>query len=189
MERKSALTKIRRMAINAVMTAVYIVLSTYLAINMGGLKLTFEALPVVLCAVIFGPVDAMAVGFLGELLNQMLTYGFTPTTLLWILPIVARGLIIGMCVAAMKKKQGLSGFLQPRNYISFLIISIAASLIHSLLNTAAFYVDSKMLGYYSYHSVFGLLLVRLLGGILSAVIMSMVTVPLAAALKRAKLIS
>ncbi len=189
MQRKSVFADIRRMAINAFMVAVYIVLSTYLAINMGGLKLTFEALPVVICAVIFGPVDAMVVGFLGELLNQMLTFGFTPTTLLWILPIVTRGLVIGVCVSWIKRRQGLSGFLAPKNYIFFLIISIAASLIHSLLNTFTLYVDSKIFGYYSYHMVFGVLLVRLAAGTISAVIMSIITVPLAEALRRAKLIS
>ncbi len=189
MQKKETLADIRRMAINGVMVAVYIVLSTYLAINMGGLKLTFEALPVVFCAVIFGPFDAMVVGFLGELLNQMLTFGFTPTTLLWILPIVVRGLIIGLCVTAIKKKHGLDGFLRPRNYIVFFIVCIVAGLTHSMLNTAALYVDSKMFGYYSDHMVFGVLLIRLSAGIISSVIMSVITLPLATALRRAKLIS
>ena len=35
---------------------------------------------VILCAIVFGPVDAAIVGGVAELLNQMLTFGFTPTT-------------------------------------------------------------------------------------------------------------
>lgn len=187
--KKNAFTDIRRMALNAVLVTIYIVLSTYLSISLGPFKLTFEAMPVVLCAVIFGPVDAMIVGFLGEFLNQMLTFGFTPTTLLWVAPIVVRGGVIGLFMMLMRKNYGLETMQTPKCYVLFLIVCIVAGLFHSLINTFALYVDSKMFGYYNDYMVFGALLVRLTASTISAIVMSVVTVPLAMALRKARLIS
>ena len=64
-------------------------------LEMDGIKLTFASLPGILAAMLFGPIDGFIVGFLGAFLEQMLHFGFTPTTLLWILPPAIRGLLIG----------------------------------------------------------------------------------------------
>ncbi len=180
---------VRRMVLNAVFVALYFILAMYLTIPLGPLKITLEALPVVLCAVAFGPVDGILVGFLGEFLNQMLTYGFTPTTLLWIAPIVARAAIIGFGVQPLGLRLTASPAGQMKPYILFLILGVFAGVVHSLINTVAYYVDSKMLGYYNYYYVFGMLLIRLAGSALSAVAIGVVVMPLASALKRAKLIT
>ena len=44
------------------------------------------------------------VGAVGGFLNQMLTYGFTVTTLMWIFPNAVRGLLVGLYA----KKHGLN---------------------------------------------------------------------------------
>ena len=77
------------------LTAMYVVLSLYLTVTLWNYKLTFEALPILICALMYGPADGFLVGFLGSFLNQMLTYGFTSTTLLWVLPHAASGLFAG----------------------------------------------------------------------------------------------
>ncbi len=179
---------IRRMTLNAIMVALYIVLSTFLSIPLGAMKITFEALPVVLCAAAFGPLDAFAVGFLGEFLNQMLTFGFTPTTLLWVAPIVLRGLILGFSVMGIKRCLGSNWWKKPAGYAIFMAVGIVASLVHSLVNTIAYYVDSKMFGYYEYHAVFGVMFYRLGAGVISAIVMGMLTASLLTVLKKANLI-
>ena len=85
----------KRLALNAAMVALYFALSM-MAVPVGGFKLTFEHLPIILCAVLFGPVDALLVGALGEFINQMLTFGFTPPTILWMAPAMIRGLSRGL---------------------------------------------------------------------------------------------
>ena len=180
---------VKRMALNAVMVALYIVISTFFAINLGPLKITFEALPVILCAIAFGPVDAILVGFLGEFINQMLTFGFTPTTLLWVLPIVVRAAIIGLAVVLMKKKLGVEALSGAKNSVILVVVSVIAGIVHSSINTVAFYVDSTMFGYYSYALVFGSFWLRIIAGVISSVVMTVVVLPLITALKRAKIIS
>jgi ECF transporter S component (folate family) len=177
----------RRLALDAVMVALYFALSL-IAIPMGGLKLTFEHLPVILCAVMFGPVDALAVGGLGELVNQMLTFGFTPTTVLWMTPAMFRGLSMGLAAVLARKSLGLDALLEKKVPVAFWITCIISGLICSLLNTFTLYVDSKMFGYYSYAMVFGVLWIRLAASAVSSVVMSLAVKPVAIALRKAKMI-
>ena len=80
----------------------------YLALNMVGFRawsfhITFASLPVVVGGLLFGPLEGMLIAAIGEFFNQTLSYGVTPTTVLWIIPPVVRGLMIGYaaCVAAL----------------------------------------------------------------------------------------
>ncbi len=186
--RKSIFT-LRRLVLNSLMISLYLGLATLLTIPLGGLKITIEALPVVICAVIFGPWDAAIVGFLGEFLNQMLSFGFTPTTLLWVAPSVVRGLMVGLALLPMKKSGSLlSQKLSPNRLAVFYIINLASAVVVSLMNTFTLYVDSKMFGYYSYAMVFGSLALRILTGLVATAAMATLTLPIVAALKRARLV-
>ena len=177
----------KRITVNAVMVALYFALST-IAIPMGGLKLTFEHLPVILSALLFGPVDAILVGGLGELINQMLTFGFTPTTILWMTPAMFRGLSMGLAAVLARKTLGLEAVLEKKVPTAFFIACVISGLICSLLNTFTLYVDSKMFGYYSYAMVFGVLWIRLGASAVSSVLMSVAAKPVAVALRKAKMI-
>ena len=177
----------KRITVNAVMVALYFALSM-IAIPMGGLKLTFEHLPVILSALLFGPVDAILVGGLGELINQMLTFGFTPTTILWMTPAMFRGLSMGLAAVLARKTLGLEAVLEKKVPAAFFVVCVISGLICSLLNTFTLYVDSKMFGYYSYAMVFGVLWVRLAASAVSSVLMSLATKPVAVALRKARII-
>ena len=178
---------IKRLAINAVMVAVYVAL-TWLVIPIGGLKITFEHFPVVLCAILFGPVDAMLVGGVGELINQMMTFGITPTTLLWILPIVVRGLVVGFGTKVMKNELSLTAIVNKKIPTMFMIVCVLSGIIASLLNTLALYVDSKMFGYYTFAMVFGALAVRILLSVLTSIVIGIAIKPIIIALRKSRLI-
>ena len=75
----------RQMALDAVLAAICMVLGYY-GPDLGNLKITFEGLPVILAGLLLGPVDGAVVGGIGTLLYQLLRYGVSATTLLWILP-------------------------------------------------------------------------------------------------------
>ena len=178
---------VRRMAINAVMAAIYICLSFYSPI-VAGVKITFEGFPVVVSAIIFGPIDAIIVGFLGEFINQMLTYGFTPTTLLWILPSVSQGLFIGVCMYFAKKGLNFRQLFQNKGIFLIFAACAISGVIAACFNTLAYYVDSNMFGYYNYHMVLGVFWIRVLLGAGIGSVMGIISVPITLALKRAKLI-
>ena len=187
MNNKKSKFTAKRLAINAALVALYIALSM-LAVPIGGFKLTFEHLPVILCAVFFGPVDALIVGALAELTNQMLTFGFTPTTILWMAPAMFRGLSLGLCAMFVPKTLGRDAILEKKAPVAFITCCVISGLICSLINTFTLYVDSKMFGYYSYALVYGVLWLRLGASAISSVLMAIVAKPLTHALRKTRLI-
>ena len=64
----------RRLAADAMFAAMVTVLGL-VSISTGNLKITVEALPVFLGALLLGPVDGLAIGGVGTLLYQLLRYG------------------------------------------------------------------------------------------------------------------
>ena len=179
--------KTKRMATNAMLAALYFALSM-LAIPVGGLKLTFEHLPIIIAALMFGPVDALVIGALGELANQMMTYGFTVTTVLWMAPAMFRGLSMGLCAKFLSKYVGANTVIEKKLPLAFLVTCVISGLICSLLNTFTLYVDSKMFGYYSYAMVFGVLWIRLAASAVSSVVMAVAAKPVLAAMRKAKIV-
>ena len=85
----------RRLALDAMLSAMFVVLSL-ISISLPNMKITLDALPVLVASLLFGPLDGLSVGLIGSFLNQLLTYGLSPTTLLWILPAGLRGLLVGL---------------------------------------------------------------------------------------------
>lgn len=181
---------VKRLVLNAVLVAVYVVLG-YLKIPIGNtFRISVAPFAVILCALIFGPVDGLVVGFMGELLAQVLgPYGLTYTTLLWCLGEAARGFLLGLC-AWLLLKQWLQGLSVPtvKQTVVILACCVVTGMISSLGNTLALYVDSKMLGYYSYAMVFGALLVRLLLSAVTSALLGYLCLPIITTLRKAKLI-
>lgn len=173
MQKRSFTT--RQMALDAVLAAVCAVLGYY-GPDLGNMKITFEGLPVILAALLCSPLDGAAVGGIGTLLYQLLRYGVTATTPLWILPYILCGLLVGW----------LGDHCAPEKSFPRLTATVLAGegLIF-LLNTLVIYADSKIYGYYSYAYVFGSFWIRL--GICAAKTMLYAAVlpGLLAALRRA----
>ena len=118
----------------------------------GNLKITVEALPVFLGALLLGPVDGLAIGGVGTLLYQLLRFGVSATTALWIAPYV----LLGLCVGAVSARHGYD--CTPRQLA---LLAVLGELGITVLNTGSLYLDSLIYGYYSPVFVFGTLPLRL----------------------------
>ncbi len=140
----------RQMAMDAVLAAVCAVLGYY-GPDLGNLKITFEGLPVIVAALLFSPLDGAAVGAVGTLLYQLLRYGVSATTLLWILPYVLCGLLVGRIADRCAPEKS---FLRLAGTV------LAGEGLVFLLNTLVIYADSKIYGYYSFPYVFGSFFLR-----------------------------
>lgn len=179
---------LRRIATDAVLIALFYGLSL-LSVEIAGVKITFDALPVIIGAVLFGPVDGVLVGFLGALLEQMIKYGFTATTLLWVLPAAVRGLFIGVSALVMKKQMSVDTLLEKKRPYIYFTVCILSGILVSTLNTFAFYVDSKLFHYYEYHMVFGVFWLRIVLGMAASLLTGVVALPVLSALKRANFVT
>ena len=87
--------KTKQMAYDAILTAMCVVLGL-VSLDFGNLKITFEDLPILLGAALFGPWDGMIIGVLGTSIYQMLRFGADPTLPLWVIPLMVGGLVAGM---------------------------------------------------------------------------------------------
>ncbi|MBR3000461.1 MAG: folate family ECF transporter S component [Oscillospiraceae bacterium] len=167
--------KTRRIVLVGLLTAVYVVLSIFLTVTLWNFKITFEALPILVGAFLLGPADGLLIGLLGSFLTQMLTYGFTAATPLWVLPHAFSGWIVGLMAAKMG---------EPHSVKKTAVITVVSALSVTALNTLAMFVDSKMFGYYSKAFVFGALGVRIVTGIATAVAFSLLLPPLLAQIRK-----
>ncbi len=157
--------------------ALYVVLSIMTPVKVANFKFTFEAFPILVAGLLFGPLDGFYVGGIGSFIYQLLFsgYGITATTPLWILPHALSGLLVGFYA----KRKGFS-----LSFIETVIIASISALLVTTLNLMALYVDSKLYGYYSYALVFGNLVFKIAVGIILAFIYSMALPKLLGFLKK-----
>ncbi|MDD5913855.1 MAG: ECF transporter S component [Oscillospiraceae bacterium] len=166
---------VRKLVMIAMLTAVYVVLCLVGTIRLWWMNISVASLPLIISAMLFGPLGGLLVGLLGSFLEQLLTYGLMATTVLWLVPNTVRGLLLGLY---MKKK----GYHLSR--VQLVGAITAAALVVTALNTVVMYLDSVIQGYYSYAYVFGGLTLRVISGIATAVIMSFVAPPVVKLLER-----
>ncbi|MBQ7874043.1 MAG: folate family ECF transporter S component [Oscillospiraceae bacterium] len=150
--------KPKRLVTNAMLIAMYVVLSIVATINLGNMKFTLDSLPIIVGAALFGPIDGMLIGLCGSFINQLITWGLGPTTVLWIIPAGVRGLLIGLYA---KHHNFDMNFKQTQ------LITISSALVVTALNTVILYADAWIMGYH-YAAVFVDVVLRILVGVIIA---------------------
>ena len=151
--------KTKQITLNAVLAAMCAVLGA-ISLDFGNIKISFEGLPVMIGALLFGPVDGFLIGGIGTLIYQVLRYGFEITTMLWVLPYALCGIIMG----AYAKKRG---FNLTKKQMAF-IVCLGCVLIF-LINTASLVVYSMVYQLNTPVFILGALPVRILVCIINAV--------------------
>lgn len=166
--------KIRQLSLNAILAAMCAVLG-YLALDLGNIKISFESVPILIAAMLFGAVNAAAVGAVGALIYQFLRYGLSVTTALWVLPYIVGGIIAG--IYARRR-----GFTLTQKQCIF--ITVLAELAVTVLNTGAIAADAVIFGYYTPALITGALLLRLVLCIVKALVYAFLLPPLLSRLKK-----
>lgn len=158
------MSNVRFLTVNAMLSAMCAILAM-VAISTNNFKITFESFPILIGALTYGPVSGLLIGGIGTFIYQMLYYGFTLTTALWIMPYIVGGFITGWY--AQKKKFDLS----TRETVFILLVN---ELCITILNTVAIYVDSHIYGYYYSAIITSMIVIRLVVAIAKAFIFSAV---------------
>lgn len=175
MNKKSTFT-ISRICLNALFIALYVVLGAYLTVRIPpALELSWASLPILLSAFLFTPADAFTVAICGSFLEQLLSpYGLAPTTPLWMAPVILMALFASI----------LSWLIRARRTPWKMIVIIAFSeLLLTAMNTAALFLDAKIVGY-AVESLWVMAPGRLLNGCVRAAISCVLVPPIAFALKK-----
>ena len=171
------MSKSKHIAFDGMLAAVYFALS-FLVVDTGTLKFTFTSLAIVTAALLFGPADACAVALIGEFLYQVIIFGVTATMPVWLVPPVLHALLLGIFALLLGRKTPLE-----RQTVPCFAVCLGCGLLNTVFNTTALYIDSKYWGYYEYHIVFGMAVVRVLVGLATALIVAAAAIPLVRSLR------
>ena len=168
-------TRTQQLATDALLAAMCVVLG-FMSIRIGNImKISLEDFPVILAALMYGPADGMIVAAVGIFLYQLLSYGITATTALWILPFV----IVGGLAGLYAKKSNFNN--DPKQILAIFII---CEILICILNTGAIYADAKIFGYYYPTIITGMIAIRMVTAIGKGIVLGLVSPPLLKTLSR-----
>jgi len=169
--------KTRQLVIDAMLIAAYFILSTYLSVNLGSMRISLDLLPVVLGAALFGPAHGFIIGFAGYFLFQLVgPYGISVTTFIWCLPEALRGLIAGFVFYGR-----MGNGMELKKLTVWLVV---INLITTALYTLAMYIDCLVFKY-SFVTYSPFILWRCLAALIVSGIAAIVLPPLMRALENA----
>ncbi len=129
------------MALVAIFAALYVILCL-VDIQAGRFKITLASLVIYFVSFSFSFTDCISCTVLGVFVDQLI-YGLTPTTWLWMLPPLIRPLIIAPIKCLLERK----GILLDEKKILSISLVIVTSLLTTLANTGALYLDSVIMKY------------------------------------------
>ena len=176
----SARTRIYRLVLNALFVAIYVVFSVFLAFKGKTIEISWASLPILLCAFLFSPADAIAVAICGSFLEQLLSpYGLSATTPLWMLPVVLQAALASIAVYLARRHMRVW---------KMAVIIVASELLLTVANIAVSYVDAILFDYLEYLAID--IPLRLLNGglraVISCVLIPLLLIPLHKALARVR---
>lgn len=158
-----------------VLIAMHVVLAKIATIPIGNsMKITMSGITEVVAGLLFGPISGGLTGLLGSFLDQLLSYGITATTVLWILPAAIKGLLCGWYAKAHHYEM---------NPLQILWVLIVTAIIVTAINTVTMIIDATMFGYATQAAELTMLGLRVLSGTLTSVVYMLITVPLLHRLK------
>lgn len=155
---------VKKFVMIALYSAMFVVLSIYGTINLTNLKITLQNLPIYIGAITLGSISGASIGFIGMFVSQIITYGFSATTLFWVLPQTILGAVCGIIFESNKVK--------INNRIKFLVTIIVLQIFLTALNTIVLTIDGMIYGYFNYVVVFTNLIVRIMNSVLTGIVYS-----------------
>ena len=176
---KKTRNPVQTLCILSLLTAAMVLLSMTVSIRTPYFKLTLGSLPVVLAAMLYGPLEGALVAVLGEFAVQLLGYGLTPTTVIWIWPPAIRAVVVG-CAAVWTRRRG--GRLEERPWMCY-PVCILGAVLTTIGNTFGMWLDSLF-----YRTSFAAAAMwvpsRFVSGIATAAVVATVCMPLCYGLRR-----
>ena len=86
----------------ALLVAMQVILARFVAISISETtRISFEAIPIFLAGMLFGPVAGMLVGFLSDFIGAIMSFGFNP---IFCIPPILYGLCGGLCRSMLREK-------------------------------------------------------------------------------------
>lgn len=164
----------------ALLTAMMVLIKMTISIQTPVFKFNFASLPVVLAAMIFGPLEGAVVAVLGEFIVQVIgPYGLAPTTFIYVWPPAIRALVVGFAAVWMRQR----GTRLENHPAVCYGICIAGAVLTTTGNTFGMWVESVFYRT-SFTPVLFFTPARYVTGVLTAVIIATICIPVMHTLRR-----
>ncbi len=175
---------VARICGDAMLLAIYIVLSTLTVRITPNLQITFTGIAIIMASVLYGFPVAIFVALFGSFLAQLSgPYGISITTPIWMIPPILRAVVFGL-IYDLYLKKGIK--LEDKRWL-YITFAILAGLVTTIANTGAIYLDAIIWQYpvsmAIVESVF-----RFLSSIASSIFIALISLPIIYALRNAGLI-
>lgn len=174
-----------RLAFDAVLIAVCAALG-YFAVDFKVAQLTFENLPIIIGAMMFGPLDGLLIGLVGSFLSQLLRWGLDATTVLWILPYAISGLFVGF-LRKMGQFRERDRSSIGKKATGMVVLMILNCVLVTAMNTVVTVICYKYVYYMPAEAVYVALPGKLLWAVVRAIIFAVLTPLVIEGLRKAKL--
>lgn len=169
-----------RMAYDALFVALYAVLGYFTIPITTNVRFSFAGAVLFAAGLYYGPLDSVMIAVLGEFLLQLSgPYGLSPTTPLWCLPPLFRGLVVGIAELVCRKK----GSHLEEHLAAYSLCFLLGNLLTTLANTGVLYLDGMILNYpveYTYLTM----LIRIGISLASCAVSALMDYPLIRALRK-----
>lgn len=129
---------VRQMVTAAILAALSLALDL-VSVKTGQTKFTIYGLPLLVAGIFCGPLVGTLAGFVEGFISQVIQYGITPTTAIWMLAPICWGGISGLIFWLFKKYRG-----KP---ISLIVTIVFTSLFVTGVNTGALLLDGLIYNY------------------------------------------
>ena len=155
-----SMSQARKIATAGMLSAMCAVLG-YISVDFANLRFTFVSFPIYIGAFLLGAPSGFLIGFVGNFIYQLLKYGLTATTALWIIPYALAGLAAGSYARLKHYRMSTA---------QTVLVLISCELMISVLNTISFFFDAKIYGYYNPVTMLGAIPPRFIISIIRALI-------------------
>ena len=130
--------KVYTICIASMMAALSIILDV-LSVRTDATKFTIYSFPLLLSGFLFGPWIGLLSGLTSGLISQIILYGFSITTPLWVIAPILWGFLSGILFHKVQKKR--------ETLLSISLTILITSLCVTLFNTLAIYLDGLIFHY------------------------------------------
>ncbi len=162
----------RMLVLDALMIALFVVLSRLLSFEIAGVKITIAALPIIFTAFYLGLTHTVIVSVLAEFITQVLGFGLTPTTVLWMIPGIVRGILICLFIRYLFKK---TNNIKSTTHLQYFIMIFISAVVVFILNTFVIIFDGWLYKYLTVVAAIAQLVPRFISMCLSVILYTVAT--------------
>lgn len=177
--RETRLTVWGRIAAVLISALLHYLLSKYLSFDVGQIRISVDQLPILLLAILFGPIEAAVAALLGGFFYQVELYGLQWMLVPWLISNALRGVIVGYGCRYLAVRNDDKPWKKPVQFVALLCF---AAIVTTIVNTALIWIEVRNI--FTQELVFDSFYTRLFLSTVIAVIIGLVLPPVSHAIDK-----